>query len=108
MRSILLSSCFIGFLYSNAVDILFNVFCECAELNPEPCHGKYCFNVFFKKIFTFSWQTNDLNKLFCNLEEQEEANDWIFGPDQMGDDSMEAGFFYQYNFTLYEFWFCSC
>lgn len=49
---------------------------------------------FFKKIFTFSWQTNDLNKLFCNLEEQEEANDWIFGPDQMGDDSMEAGFFY--------------
>ncbi|XP_068635519.1 chloride conductance regulatory protein ICln-like [Aristolochia californica] len=42
------------------LDTLFNVFCECAELNPEP------------------------------RDEQDDENEWIFGPDQMVDDVMAA------------------
>ncbi|XP_068651062.1 chloride conductance regulatory protein ICln-like [Aristolochia californica] len=42
------------------LDILFNVFCECAELNPEP------------------------------RNEQDDESEWIFGPDQMVDVVMDA------------------
>ncbi|XP_077235497.1 nucleotide-sensitive chloride conductance regulator (ICln) family protein [Tasmannia lanceolata] len=40
------------------LDILFEIFCECAELNPEP------------------------------NEEQEEENEWVFGAEDMEDDGM--------------------
>lgn len=35
-----------------AVDTLFQIFCECAELNPEPIEGGYLF------LWTYSKQTS--------------------------------------------------
>ncbi|KAF8379301.1 hypothetical protein HHK36_028734 [Tetracentron sinense] len=45
----------------NQLVTLFDIFCECAELNPEP------------------------------VEEQEEEHNWIFSSDQMKDDDMATG-----------------
>ncbi|CAK9161059.1 unnamed protein product [Ilex paraguariensis] len=44
----------------NLLDTLFEIFCECAELNPEP------------------------------IEEEEEVHNWIFSADQMEDQTLEG------------------
>jgi len=45
---------------SNQLDTLFEIFCQCAELNPEP------------------------------VEEEEEAHNWIFSADQMQDEGEDG------------------
>ncbi|XP_004506358.1 chloride conductance regulatory protein ICln [Cicer arietinum] len=52
------------------LDTLFQVFCECAELNPDP-----------------------------NAEEQEEEHDWIFSADQMEDEEAEEEDYMSHNPT---------
>ena len=52
------------------LDSLFQVFCECAELNPDP-----------------------------NTEEQEEEHDWIFSADQMEDEEAEDEDYLSHNPT---------
>lgn len=67
------------------VDTLFDVFCECAELNPEPIEGN------FTKIQPFTSNISLLQFLvpqpfytFVFIEEEEEnGGSWVFSADQM-------------------------
>lgn len=76
------------------VDSLFQIFCECAELNPEPIEGSFCL------LWTYSL-THFLFAFFCpclvftllksglaSVEEEEEHN-WIFSADQL--ENQETG-----------------
>lgn len=72
------------------MDTLFQVFCECAELNPDPHDGWYYFPHRMRSVFFLL----HLFELFCVdfvlLEEEGEEHNWIFSADQMEDEE-EAG-----------------
>lgn len=67
------------------MDTLFAIFCQCAELNPEPNDGKYYF--FFYLFLHFSVFFYMSYALLS--DEGEEEHDWVFSADQMVDE--EAG-----------------
>ncbi|XP_056842429.1 chloride conductance regulatory protein ICln isoform X1 [Raphanus sativus] len=67
---------------SAQLDTLFDMFCECAELNPEPVEGKHKAatlllsfdDAMFSYIFSF----------ICTFSEEEESeHNWVFSADQM-------------------------
>ena len=74
------------------VDSLFAIFCQCAELNPEPNDGQYSFYIqidtlFLTRVFFF---------LSCVvLSEEGEGHGWVFSADEMGDE--EAGMCVSFN-----------
>ncbi|XP_040865167.1 chloride conductance regulatory protein ICln isoform X1 [Glycine max] len=68
------------------LDSLFAIFCQCAELNPEPNDGQYSFYIqidtlFLTRVFFF---------LSCVvLSEEGEGHGWVFSADEMGDEEAE-------------------
>ena len=73
------------------VETLFEVFCGCAELNPEPNEGK-CQSSLFRLInfcsrcciyFISSINADRYFFSFIFASEDEEEHNWIFSADQM-------------------------
>lgn len=74
------------------VDSLFAIFCQCAELNPEPNDGQYYFLHTDRYTFPHSRVFFLLSCVVLSGEGEEHG--WFFSADQMGDEEagMCAGF----------------
>ena len=85
------------------MDTLFDIFCECAELNPEPIDGEYHSFILNWTLFWisyFSWCCINCVFFFscipfnflCMLSSgEEEEHNWIFSADQMVDEVAGIG-----------------
>lgn len=96
--------------FTMAVDTLFDIFCECAELNPEPCDGEW--DSFFTDVILYTPTNIAVDALlncYCCIhpkkkerkccpnrfslyllfveEEGEEGHNWVFSVDQMEDEA---------------------
>lgn len=71
-----------------AVDTLFEIFCECAELNPEPVEGEqYNPTVFPLTLYITLKKTLKIyNACAVASAENGEENEWFFG-EQMQDNT---------------------
>ncbi|KAL6007951.1 hypothetical protein ACLOJK_033456 [Asimina triloba] len=65
----------------SCLDAIFCVFCECAELNPEPVEGEN-YTVVMRN--TKAWLIMFAH--FLTSPDQDEENEWIFSAEQMEDD----------------------
>lgn len=105
------------------VDTLFDIFCECAELNPEPIDGEYHSFILNWTMFwlsDFSWCC--INYVFffscisfnflCMLSSgEEEEHNWIFSADQMVDEVAGIGWTVKIDacvFVLLMYTFLTC
>lgn len=68
------------------VDTLFDIFCECAELNPEPIEGsilKIQPYYYINDAISGSIAVYMFVSLYLSEEEEEGGHNWVFSADQM-------------------------
>lgn len=77
------------------MDTLFEIFCECAELNPEPVDGNYnlvdLYIIFVPvdTVLTIYYFPNSRHVFLMIFVEDEGEHDWVFSADQL--ESGDAG-----------------